>query len=148
MALLSPELQQMNDVLQSERSKTEKLQGFLEHAESDVEQLTNQLEEHNIRLSSLESEKGSLSRQLAAAKTGDKPNFNSSSTLGLNKYLQRPRRAVNHSKESAIRLRAWKRSSSEWRRICRSLTYDLNKKRNPYLLFNLKKLPCQLPWNG
>ncbi|PSS29717.1 hypothetical protein PHLCEN_2v2865 [Hermanssonia centrifuga] len=62
-------LQQMNDVLQSERSKTEKLQGFLEHAESDVEQLTNQLEEHNIRLASLESEKGSLSRQLAAAKT-------------------------------------------------------------------------------
>ncbi|EKM61461.1 uncharacterized protein PHACADRAFT_190627, partial [Phanerochaete carnosa HHB-10118-sp] len=63
------QLQQTSDVLRSERSKTEKLQGFLEHAESDVEQLTNQLEEQKARMATLESDKNSTARHLQTAKT-------------------------------------------------------------------------------
>ena len=65
------ELQQTADLLRSEQSKTEKLQGFLEHAESDVEQLTNQLEEHKDRIFVLETDKSAVARQLQAAKSGN-----------------------------------------------------------------------------
>lgn len=64
------ELQQTSDLLRSEQSKTEKLQGFLEHAEHDVEQLTNQLEEQKARIATLESDKNSTARHLQVAKTG------------------------------------------------------------------------------
>lgn len=65
------ELEQTGALLKSEQSKTEKLQDFLEHAESDVEQLTNQLEEQKDRISDLEAEKSASARQLTAAKTGE-----------------------------------------------------------------------------
>jgi peptidoglycan hydrolase CwlO-like protein len=65
------ELQQTTELLRSEQSKTEKLQGFLEHAESDVEQLTNQAEEYKDLISSLEAEKNANTRQLQGAKTGE-----------------------------------------------------------------------------
>ena len=65
------ELQQTSERLRSEQSKTEKLQGFLEHAESDVEQLTKEVEEHKARISAVESDKNSTVRQLQTAKTGN-----------------------------------------------------------------------------
>ncbi len=67
---MDTELQQVNDLLRSEQSKTEKLQGFLEHAEKDVEQMSNQLDEQKDLVSTLEQEKAGISRQLSAAKTG------------------------------------------------------------------------------
>lgn len=67
---LSAELQQTSDLLRSEQSKTEKLQDFLQHAESDVEQLSNQLDEQKRLFSTLEAEKAAVSRQLSAARTG------------------------------------------------------------------------------
>lgn len=70
-------------MLKSEQSKTEKLQDFLEHAESDVEQLTNQLEEQKDRISDLEAEKNVSARQLTAAKTGEAPPSSSKCMLML-----------------------------------------------------------------
>ena len=70
LLMQTSELQQTTDLLRSEQSKTEKLQGFLEHAESDVEQLTNQLEEHKERIAALEIDKTSTSRQLQGVKAG------------------------------------------------------------------------------
>ncbi|KAI0692963.1 hypothetical protein BC835DRAFT_1098649 [Cytidiella melzeri] len=67
---LESRLQQANDLLGSEQSKTEKLQGFLEHAEQEVEQMTNLLDEQKDLVSTLEQEKGTLLRQLAGARTG------------------------------------------------------------------------------
>lgn len=64
------ELQQTIEALRSEQSKTEKLQDFLQHAESDVEQLSNQIEEQKVLVATLETEKGVVARQLIAAKTG------------------------------------------------------------------------------
>lgn len=51
-------------------NKTEKLQRYLKHAEEDVEKLTTQLDEQKAMVTSLESEKGQLSRQLSASKSG------------------------------------------------------------------------------
>ena len=67
---MEPELQQLQDLLRSEQSKTEKLQGFLEHAEKDVEEMSNQLDKQKALVASLEQEKVALSRQLSGAKTG------------------------------------------------------------------------------
>ena len=64
------EFQQISDLFRSEQSKTEKLQGFLEHAEKDVEEMTNQLDEQKALVSTLEQEKAGLSRQLTGAKNG------------------------------------------------------------------------------
>ena len=58
------------DALQAETNKTEKLQRYLKHAEEDVEKLTTQLEEQKKHMSSLESERGQVSRQLAGSKAG------------------------------------------------------------------------------
>ena len=64
------ELQQTAELLRSEQSKTERLQGFLEHAEHEVEQLTNQLDQQKAMITSLEADKVNAARQLGIAKTG------------------------------------------------------------------------------
>lgn len=139
------ELQQTAELLKSEHSKTERLQGFLEHAESDIEQLTNQLEEHKARISTLESDKNSTARQLQAAKTG-----RSLSTFALAftyVSVQRLNEAVRNFRKNGIRRKNWRRSFNAWNRTSHASTRHCNRGTKLYLPFNSRRQPSPRMWS-